>query len=87
MTRSAVFTLLIYVWAFCSLFVAASGRETALNTLTGGAAGTAANAPQSSVRAADLSVLPQRPQVFHNPESGGTAAYGTLNGEASLKLR
>ena len=78
----AAFTLLVCVCALCSSSVAVSGKERALATLIAGVAGAAANAPQSSMRAADLSVLPQRPQVFQDPQSGGMASYGTLNGPA-----
>lgn len=78
----AAFTLLVCACALCSFSVAASGREAPRDQLTMGAVRTAANAPQSSVRPADLSVLPQRSQVFQDPQSGGVAAYGMLNGPA-----
>ncbi len=54
----------------------------AVVTPASGPAGTGAAAPQSSVRAADLSVLPQRYQVVRDPQGTGAAVYGTLNGAA-----
>lgn len=82
MRSSAVFALAIYLCGFCPFSAAKGAAETGRGASRGRGESVASRGPQNSVRAADLSVLPQRPHIVRDPEGSETAVYGTLNGEA-----
>jgi hypothetical protein len=60
MRRQVAVGLLISLWVLYLLSAGASRTETPRVPSASGATGTATTAPQSSPKAADLSVLPQR---------------------------
>jgi hypothetical protein len=61
---------------------AGSATDQSLVTRANGASGGAILAPQSGVKSADWSVLPQTYKLVRDPQGGGAAVYGTLDGEA-----